>query len=114
MTQLEVIRKSSTNVQVVFFWHLNRHQCRLAGWWLYYGLYRMLVLTLGGSLLTGGLLAHMLGGFRIVYQMMRLVSVELRRACKYGHLNNRFCPYHYDLRDFVGLAVRVMRVIIGE
>jgi hypothetical protein len=70
----------------------------------------MLVLTSGGSLLTGGLSAHMLGGFRIVYQMMRLVSVELQRACEYGRLDSRICPYHYDLRDYVDLDVRVMRV----
>jgi hypothetical protein len=110
MTQLEVIRKSLTNVRIGFFCHLDMHQFRLAGRWLYYGLYLMLVLTSGGSLMTGELLAHKLGGFRIVYQMMRLVSVELQSACKLGRLDNQFCPYHYDLRDFVGLAVRVMRV----
>jgi hypothetical protein len=70
MTQLEVIRKSLTNMQVVFFWHLDTHQFRLAGRWLYYGLYRMLVLTSGGSLLTGGYPVRKLGGFWIIYQMM--------------------------------------------
>ena len=70
----------------------------------------MLVLTLGGSLLTGAVPACLLGGFRIVYQMVELVSVELRRACDLGRLDHRACNYHFDLRDFVGLAVRVMRV----
>ena len=110
MTQMEVIRKSATNVQVVFFWLLDTHQFRLAGRWLYYDLYRMLVLTSGGYLLTGGVSARKLGGFRIVYQMMGLVGDELRRACGLGHLDHRYCPYHYDLRDFVGLTVRAMRV----
>ena len=54
ITQMEVIRKLSRNVQVGFFWSLDTHHFRLAGRWLYYGLYRMLVLTSGGSLLTGG------------------------------------------------------------
>ena len=110
MTQMEVIRKSATNVQVRFFWHLDAHQFRLAGRWLYYGLYRMLVLKSGGFLMTGGVSTRRLGGFRIVYQMMGLIGVELSRACGLGHLDNRSCTYHYDFRDYVGLAVRVMRV----
>ena len=63
MTQMEVIRKSATNVQVGFFRHLDTHQFRLAGRWLYYGLHWMLVLTSGGFFLTGGALARKLGGF---------------------------------------------------
>ena len=70
----------------------------------------MLVLTSGGSFLTGGVLACKLGGFWIAYQMMGLVGVELHRACGRGHLDHRYCPYHYNLQDFMGLAVRVMRV----
>ena len=60
--------------------------------------------------MTGGVSTRRLGGFRIVYEMMGLIGVELTRACGLGHLNNRSCPYHYDLQDYVGLAVRVMRV----
>ena len=41
---------------------------------------------------------------------MGLVGVELTCACGLGHLDHRSCPYHYDLRDYVGLAVHVMRV----
>ena len=52
----------------------------------------------------------MLRGFRIVYQMMGLVGAELQHACGLGHLDHRYCPYHYNLRDSVGLAVHVMRV----
>ena len=70
----------------------------------------MLVLTLGGFLLTGGVSARRLGGFWIVYQMMELIGDELTCACGFGHLDNRSCPYHYDLRGYVELAVRVMRV----
>ena len=94
----------------VFFWHLDAHNFRLAGRWLYYGLYRMLVLTSGGFLLTGNRPVHRLGGFQIVGQMMELISVELTRACCLSHLDHRNCPYHYNLRDYVGLAVRVMRL----
>ena len=77
---------------------------------LYYSLYQMLVLTSGGSLLTGGVLARKLGGFQIIYQMMGLIGVELDRACGVGHLDHQYCPYYYNLWDFVGLAVHVMRV----
>ena len=42
--------------------------------------------------------------------MMGLIVAELRTACNLGRLDHRLCPYHHDLRDFVGLAVRVMRV----
>ncbi len=88
MTQMEVIRRSSTNVQVVFFRRLDADRFRLAGRWLYYGLYRILVLTSGGSLLTGALSARQLGGFWIVEQMMGLIGAELRRACDLGCLDH--------------------------
>ena len=110
MAQMEVIKRSPTNVHVRFFQHLDALNFSLAGRWLYYGLYRMLVLTSGGLLLTGTTLGRRLGGFRIISQMMELISVELTRACLLGHLDHRCCPYHKDLRDYVGLAVRVMRV----
>ncbi len=42
--------------------------------------------------------------------MMGLVGAELQRACGLEHLDHQYCPYHYNLRDYVGLAVRVMRV----
>ena len=70
----------------------------------------MLVLTSGGFLLTGDVSARRLGGFQIVYQMMGLVGIEVTCACGLGQLDHRSCPYHYNLRDYVGLAVRVMRV----
>jgi hypothetical protein len=107
LTQMEVVRKSGEDVQVLFFRQLDRQHCRLAGRWLYYGLYRMLVLTSGGVLRPGGVSALELGGFRIVYQMMGLIGRELYRARYGGRLG---CSYHYDLRGYVGLAVRVMRV----
>jgi hypothetical protein len=66
ITQMEVIRRSSTNVLVFFFCRRDEDQVRLAGRWLYHGLYRMMVLTSGGSLLTGALSARQLGGFWIV------------------------------------------------
>ncbi len=77
ITQMAVIRRSSANVLVAFFRRLDYDQVRLAGRWLYYGLYRMLVLTSGGSFLTGALSARQLGGFRIVEQLMGLISTEL-------------------------------------
>ena len=88
LTQMEVVRRSGTDVQVRFFWHLDTHQCRLAGRWRYYGLYRMLVLTSGGVLRTGGVPAHKLGGFRIVYQMMGLIGHELDRSRRVVHLDH--------------------------
>jgi hypothetical protein len=107
---MEVVRKLGTDVQVRFFRHLDSQQCRLAGQWLFYGLYRMLVLTLGGVLRTGGVSANKLGGFRIVYQMMGLIGHELDRSRRVGHLDHRWCPFHYDLWGYVSLAARVMRV----
>jgi hypothetical protein len=70
----------------------------------------MLVLTSGGVLRTGGVPAHKLGGFRIVYQMMGLIGHDLHRSRRFGHLDHRWTPYHDDLRGYVGLAVRVMQV----
>ena len=110
ITQMAVIGRSGGNVLLDFFRRLDYDQVRLAGRWLNYGLYRMLVLTSSGSLVTGPLSVRQLGGFRIVQQLMGLIGREFRTACKLGHLYHRFCPYHDDLRDFVGLAVRVMRV----
>jgi hypothetical protein len=43
-------------------------------------------------------------------QMMGLIGAELTCACGLGHLDHRSCPYHYDLREYVCLAVHVMRV----
>ena len=42
--------------------------------------------------------------------MMGLIGIELDHACGLGHLDHQYCPYHYNLRELVGLAVRVMRV----
>jgi hypothetical protein len=107
---MEMVQLSGPDVQVRFFRHLDSQQRMLAGRWLFYGLYRMLVLTSGGVLRTGGFSANKLGGFRIDYQMMGLIGHELHRARRAGHLDHRWSPYHYDLRGFVGLAVRVMQV----
>ena len=68
------------------------------------------MLTSGGFLRTGAVPARRLGGFRIVYQLMVMIADELDRACLIGHLEHRSCPYHQDLREYVGLSVRVMRV----
>ena len=70
----------------------------------------MLVLTSGGVLLMGNRPVCRLEGFQIFSQMMGLINVELTRACSMGHLDHRDCPYHYNLRDYVGLAVRAMRI----
>ena len=53
MAQVEVIFRLPHVVHIRFFLHLGAHNFRLAGRWLYYGLYRMLVLTSGCLLLTG-------------------------------------------------------------
>jgi hypothetical protein len=47
IAQMAVIRRSLVNVLVGFFRRLDYDQVRLAGRWLYYGLYRMLVLMSG-------------------------------------------------------------------
>ena len=62
MAQMEVVKRSPTDVKVRFFWHLDVHNFRLAGRWLYYGLYRMLVLTSGCVLLTSNRPVRRLGG----------------------------------------------------
>jgi hypothetical protein len=85
---MEVVKKSGTDVQVRFFRHLDSQQCRLAGRWLFYGLYRMLVLTSGSVLRTGGTSPNVLGGFWIVYQMMGLIGHELDRFRRVGHLDH--------------------------
>ena len=54
----------------------------------------MLVLTLGGLLLTGDEPGHRLGAFQIVHWMMDLIGAELTRASDVGQLDARFLPYH--------------------
>ena len=70
----------------------------------------MLVLTLGVLLLTGDELGHRLGAFQIVCRMMDLIGAKLTCASDVGQLYARFLPYHYDLCEYVRLAVHVMRV----
>jgi hypothetical protein len=76
ITQMAVIGRSGGNVLLDFFRRLDYDQVRLAGRWLNYGLYRMLVLTSSGSLVTGPLSVRQLGGFRIVQQLMGLIGRE--------------------------------------
>jgi hypothetical protein len=95
---MAVIRRSLVNVLVGFFRRLNYDQVRLAGRWLYYGLYRMLVLMSGGSFLTGAMSARRLGGFRIVEQLMWLISTELQSACDFGRLVLSLSPRSAGLR----------------
>ena len=83
---------------------------RLAGQWLYYGLYQMLVIALGSVLTLPGRGGGKHGLFKIVSRMMDFVSAEFTHARQLGHVDLGNCPYHYDLRDYVGLALRVMRV----
>ena len=73
----------------------------------------MLVHTLRVLLLTGDELGHRLGAFQIVCWMMDLIGAELTRASDVGQLDARFLMYHYDLREYVRLAVHVMRVCQG-
>ena len=42
--------------------------------------------------------------------MIGLINIEVTHACSIGHLDHRDCPYHYNLQDYAGLVVRVMRV----
>ena len=104
------IQRSPINIHVRVFWHLDAHNFRLACQWLYNGFYWMLVITSGGLLLTGTRPVQRLGGFQIVSQMMELISVELTRACGLGCLDCRGCPYHFDLRYYVSLALRAVQV----
>ena len=62
MAQMEVIKRLPTNLKMRFFLHLDVHNFLLAGRWLYYGLYRMLVLTSECVLLTGNRPVCRLGG----------------------------------------------------
>ena len=61
MAQLEIIFMSRPMVRIRFFWQMGVHNLRLAGRWLYYAFYRMLVLTLGRVILTARSLGHRLG-----------------------------------------------------
>ena len=45
--------------------------------------------------------------------MMDLIGAELTCASDVGQLDARFLPYHYDLREYVRLAVHVMWVCRG-
>ena len=74
---------------------------------------RILVLTLGVLLLTGDEPGHRLGAFQIVCRLMDLIGAKVTCASDVGQLDARFLPYHYDLREYVRLAVHVMRVCRG-
>ena len=110
MVQMGAILWSRPMVCTRFFRHMGAHNFRLAGQWLYYGFYWMLVLSLGGLLQMVNTPGHMFGVFRIVSQMMDLINAKFACAWDLGHLDARFCPYHYNLRKYEGLAVRVMRM----
>ena len=45
--------------------------------------------------------------------MIDLIGAKVTCACDVGQLESRFLPYHYDLREYVHLAVHVMRVCQG-
>jgi hypothetical protein len=45
--------------------------------------------------------------------MMDLIGAKVTCASDVGQLDARFLPYHYDLREYVRLAVHVMRVCPG-
>ena len=77
------------------------------------GFIRMLVLTLGGLLPTVMNRAKDRGPFQIILRMMDVNGAELTCASDVGQLDARFLPYHYDLREYVRLAVNVMRVCQG-
>jgi hypothetical protein len=110
MAQMEIIFMSGPMVCIRFFWKMGAHNFWFAGQWLYYGLYRMLVLTLGGVLLTARRPGHRLGVFQIVCRMMDLIHVEFTHSGSLSHMDNRCCPYHYDLCRYAGQAVHVLRV----
>ena len=74
------------------------------------GLYSDAGSELGFLLLTGDELGHRLGAFQIVCWMMDLICAELTCASNVGQLDARFLPYHCELREYVRLAVHVMRV----
>ena len=80
MVQMGIIFWLPPMVRILFFWHIGAHNLRLAGRWLYYGFYWMLVLSSGGLLRTGSTLGHRFGAFRIVSQMMDLIDVEFTCA----------------------------------
>ena len=77
---------------------------------MYYGFYWLLVLTSGGVLLTADRPGHRLGAFRTVGWMMDLIDAKFTRAGLLGHIDASFFAYHNDLPNYVGLAVRVMKV----
>jgi hypothetical protein len=78
------------------------------------GFIQILVLTLGGLLLTVMNQAKDRGPFRIVRRMMDVNGAELTRASDVGRLDVSFLPYHCNLCEYVGLAVHVMRVCRGR
>ena len=61
MMQMGVILRSRPMVCIRFFWHMGAHNFRLAGRWLYYGFYWMLVLCSWGLLRTGNSPGHRFG-----------------------------------------------------
>ena len=66
MAQMEIIFRSQPMARVLFFQQMGVHNSRLAGQWLHYGFYWLLVLTLGGVLLSTGEPARRLGASRHV------------------------------------------------
>ena len=108
---MEVIFRSRPVVLIRFFRQMGAQNFWWAGRWLYYALYWMLVLTSGGVLLMDCRPSHRLGAFRLVCWMMDLIDVEFTCSGSLGCMDDRGCPYHYDLCSYVGLAVvRVLRV----
>ena len=77
---------------------------------MYYCLYRLLVLTLGGVLLAEDRPGQKLGVSQIICRMLDLINIEFTHAGLLCHMYARFCPYHRDLQHYLDLAVQVMRV----
>ena len=65
---------------------------------MYYCFYWLLVLTLGGVQLMADIPGQRLGVSQIIGRMLDLINVKFTLAGLLGHMDARFCPFHYDLR----------------
>ncbi len=76
MVQVEIIARSSHRARVCFFQQMDVDNCRL----LYYCLFQLLVLTLGGVFLAEDRHHQRLGVSRIICWMLDLVNIEFSCA----------------------------------
>ena len=78
------------------------------------GIYLDACYYFGGFASNGDELGQRLGVFQVVHWMMDLIGAELTCASYAGRMGARFLPYHCNVREYLCLAVHVMRVCQGQ